>query len=117
MKLFNHGNRCVNIIHCQLRNSASNLNADLHKDFIRDNCICDNCGFHTENAYHFFFECPQYSEERITLFNSISNMGMQKPISLDMILYGDSDISYVENITLFNIVHEYIVKTKRFKNN
>ena len=53
----------------------------------------------------------------ITLFNSISNMGMQKPIFLDMILYGDSDISYVENITLFNIVHEYIVKTKRFKNN
>ena len=33
-------------------------------------------------------------------------MGLQKPISLDMILYGDSDI-----------VHEYIVKTKRFKNN
>ena len=64
--------------------------------------------------YHFFFECPQYSEERITHFNSISNMGMQKPISLDMILYGDP---YVENITLFNIVHEYIVKTKRFKNN
>ena len=44
-------------------------------------------------------------------------MGMQRPISLDMILYGDSDISYVVNVTLFNIVHEYIVKTKRFKNN
>ena len=37
IKLFNHGNRCVNIIHCQLRNSASNLNADLYKDFIIDN--------------------------------------------------------------------------------
>ena len=39
-------------------------------------------------------------------------MGMQKPISLDLIIYGDSDISYVENITLFNIhvVHEYIAK-------
>ena len=44
-------------------------------------------------------------------------MGMQKPISLDLILYGDSDISYVENITLFNVVPEYIVKNKRFKNN
>ena len=44
-------------------------------------------------------------------------MGMQKPISLDLILFGDSDISYVENITLFNIVHEYIVKNKRLKNN
>ena len=41
-------------------------------------------------------------------------MGMQKPIglSLDRIIYGDSDISYVENITLFRIhvVHEYIAK-------
>ena len=83
---------------------------------VGDNCICDNCGFLTENAYHFFSEWPQYSEKRITLFNSISNMGIQKPISLDLILYGDSDISYVENITLFNIVHEYVVKTKRFKN-
>ena len=76
-----------------------------------------NCDSKTENAYHFIFECPQYSVERITLFNCKSNMGMQKPISLDLILYGDSDISYVENITLFNIVHEYIVKTKRLKNN
>ena len=44
-------------------------------------------------------------------------MGMQKLISLDLILYGDSDISYVENIILLNIpvVHEYIAKTKRFK--
>ena len=65
----------------------------------------------------FSFDCPQYSVERITHFNSISNMVMQKPISLDLILYGDSDISYVENITLFNIVHEYIDNTKRFKNN
>ena len=38
-------------------------------------------------------------------------MGIQKPISLDLILYDDS--SYVENITIFNIVHEYIVETKR----
>ena len=91
-----------NIIHRQLINSPSNLNADLYRDFIRDNCICDNCGSQTENAYHFFFECPQYSEERITLFNCISNMGMQKRLSLHLTLYGDSDIFYVENITLFN---------------
>ena len=65
----------------------------------------------------FLFECPQYSEEMITLFKSLYNMDIQKPISLDLILYGDSDISYVENITLFNVVPEYIVKNKRFKNN
>ena len=62
-------------------------------------------------------ECPQHYEERIALFNSISNMGKQKPVSLDLILHGDSYICYFENITQLNIVHEYIVKTNRFKNN
>ena len=44
---------------------------------------------------------------------------MQKLISLDLTLYGDSDNFYVENIILLNIpvVHEYIVKTKRLENN
>ena len=38
-KLFNYGNRKANIIHCQLRNNVSSLNADLHKDYLRDNSV------------------------------------------------------------------------------
>lgn len=42
------------IIHFQLRDNASNLNADLNKDFIRDHPNCDSCGHQTENDYHCF---------------------------------------------------------------
>ena len=53
-KLFKYGNRKANSIHCQLRNNVSSLNADLHKDYLRDNSVCENCGYQTENVFHFF---------------------------------------------------------------
>lgn len=113
-KLFNLGNRRENIIHCQLRNNASSLNADLFCDFIRENSVCDYCGFHTENANHFFFECPKYNDERNCFFHQISMLNLQKPITLDLLLYGDNDVSYDENVKLFKLVHEYIKKSRRF---
>ena len=115
-KLFNHGNRSQNIIHCQLRNNASSLNADLLKDYISDSSKCENCDFHIENAYHFFFECPCYVEQRNTLFHCISSIDLQNPIpiSLNLLLFGDSSISYAKNMKLFDCVHNYISQTKRF---
>jgi hypothetical protein len=54
-KLFHIGKRKSNIVHCQLRNNASNLNADLKSQFLRDSVSCDICDHHTENPFHFFF--------------------------------------------------------------
>ena len=114
-KLLNFGNRRENIIHCQLRNNASSLNGDLFDDFIRENSICENSGYHTENAYHFFFVCPKYNEERHSLFfYQISMLVLQKPETWGSLLFGDDDISYDENTVLFKLVHNYIVKSKRF---
>lgn len=42
-------------------------------------------------------------------------MGIQKPITLDLLLSGDNYISYADNIALFIFVPEYITNTKRFK--
>jgi hypothetical protein len=50
-KLFNFGERQLNIILCQLRHNASNLNFDLCRGFLRDNATCDICGYHTEFAF------------------------------------------------------------------
>lgn len=100
-KLFNFGDRRENIIHCQLRNNASSLNGDLFYDFIRENPICENCGYHTENESHFFFVCPKYTEERNCLFYRISMLDFQNPLTLDLLLFGDDDISYDENTVLF----------------
>lgn len=63
-KYFNYGVRKENIIHCQLRNSASNLNADLYNHFLSANPICDMCGNNNETCSHFFIECPKYCVQR-----------------------------------------------------
>jgi hypothetical protein len=40
---YNFGIRKFNIIHCKLRNDASNLKAHLFNDFLSDNTKCPNC--------------------------------------------------------------------------
>ena len=73
----------ANIIHCQSKNNVSSLNADLHKDFLRENFTFENCGYQTKKVYHFFFECPCYDVERYTLFKCISNMGKYQLVTLN----------------------------------
>ena len=43
-------------------------------------------------------------------------LDLQKLVTLDLMLFGDDDISYDENTLLlvFKLVHNYIVKSKRF---
>ena len=113
-KLFNLGKRPLNIIHCQLRNSASNLNFDLHCHFLRDNATCDMCGYHTENAFHFFFECAHFTELRYNLFESINAMQLQVPISLKLLLCGNETLAFKDNAMIFKFVHNYISQSKRF---
>lgn len=83
-KVFNYENRMENIFHCQVRNTSctSNLNADLYKDFFFIILFHNTMGFMVENAFLCFVQWPW-----------------------------DDDISYAENIALFNIVHEFIAIT------
>ena len=39
-------------------------------------------GYQTGNAYHFFLECPHYSEQRNALFNCISDICLHQAISI-----------------------------------
>jgi hypothetical protein len=57
---YNFGIRKFNIIHCQLRNEASNLKAHLFNDFLSDNTDCPNCRGPLEDNNHFLFMCPKY---------------------------------------------------------
>lgn len=113
-KLFNHGKRQVNILHCQIRNNASNLNFDLHCHFLRDNATCDMCGHPTENAFHFFFECVKFSQQRFTLIESINEMHLEIPISLKMLLSGNEILKFKDNVKIFEYVQKYILDCKRF---
>ena len=54
----------LEIILCQLRNKASNLNAHLLKDNLTDDPHCLHCGYEFEGNVHYFLECPKYTQQR-----------------------------------------------------
>lgn len=41
-------------------------------------------------------------------------LDLQKPVTLNVLLFGDDDISYDENTVLYKLVNNYIVKSNRF---
>lgn len=73
------------------------------------------CGYISENAYHYFFVCPHYDVQRQVFIQSITNLNLDIPTSVDLLLYGDCSLPYNKNVAIFKIVHDYIIDTKRFK--
>ena len=71
---YNFGTRRDNIVHCQLRNEASNLKAHLHSHFLADDTTCPNCNFSCEDNEQFFMDCPLYNVQRLALFNPLHQL-------------------------------------------
>ena len=62
-----------------------------------------------ESAYHFFFQCPNYSEARRRhLPNNLNDY------NTNQLLHGLPDASNTENEVLFTQVQDFIVHSKRF---
>ena len=60
---FTVGNRYMSVLPARLRNKCSGLNGDLFRNHIRNNPLCDLCDV-VEDAYHYFFQCGKYTDER-----------------------------------------------------
>lgn len=101
----------MNIIHCQLRNKANNLNVGLFNHYLRTNSNCEHCASDFENTNHYFFECVKYNVQRLSFLESLNKLYLLVPISINLLLYGKSSLSYCKNIA---IVHKYIISIKRF---
>ena len=74
---FNTGNRFLNIHHTRIRLDCSKLKSDLHFNlFVEDDpfCTCDRV---IEDAYHYFFICPNYNDQRLVLLISVSQITEQ----------------------------------------
>ena len=108
---FYHGNRKEQIIHCRLRLQMSNLNSDLNKRHLLNNPACA-CGNPNETAEHFFFECPRFLTARLLTIDTLP----QEQKHVNILLFGNKDLSLDENTNIFNIVHKYIDKSGRFWN-
>ena len=66
-ELFHLGKRKYNIIHCQLRNDAGNLMADLYNQRLSDTPTCEHSIDSVDDAHHYFFTCPKYTNLRDVL--------------------------------------------------
>lgn len=107
-KYFYSENRKLQILHTRLRTKCSSLNYHLFLRNISPTPLCD-CG-QVESNYHFFFECPFYNAQRHILFNNLQEFD----IDLDVLLFGNSDLSDNDNAIIFSNVQSYIANTKRF---
>ena len=82
-KYYYSGLRRYQIIHTRLRTGCSSLNYDLFLKNILDNPLCRcNSGF-VENAQHFLLNCRLYREQRIELYDTVSQYCN---ITLDVLL-------------------------------
>lgn len=105
-----YGSRKWNIIHTQLRLKCSNLKSHLVLLHVSDDPVC-LCNFDIEDNYHFFFICPLYHIERQKMLNDLRNICN---VTLDIVLYGSSNLDLATNKKIFSIVQTYIEKSCRF---
>ena len=107
------GERFASVHHARIRNSCSNLNADLFNNHLKDSSLCV-CGDGIENAEHFFFNCKKYSNERVQFFRSTQ---VFHPLSTRKLLHGIPELNDNQNKKLFGEVQKFIKNTKRFASN
>ena len=67
--------------------------------------------FNCENAFHYFLDCPLYNEIRHNLFLVLRIYG---DIDLNVIMYGNGNLSVEQNIDIFTAVQNYIRNSHRF---
>ena len=107
---FVKGERRSSVIHARIRNNCSDLKCDLFQNHLTDDTRC-SYGL-DENALHFFFECENYNDMRLIMFNKTRKY---HTLSLNALLYGKSSLSDDDNVILFEAVQQYIKDTRRFQ--
>ena len=110
IELYNYGQRKENVIHAQMRMLCSNLRAHLKHLHVVDDATCI-CSQSVEDNYHFFFSCPLYVQCRADMLATISQICYP---NLETILYGNHDLSFDDNVVIFEAVHSYIGLSERF---
>ena len=110
-KLFGLGDRYWNITHSKMRMNCSFLKDHLAKHLhVIENSICD-CGISVENNSHFLLECRLYDQHRQLMLNKLHDFG---PIATDLLLFGNLNLSFEQNKTIFEAVQLFLKDSGRF---
>ena len=99
------GDRYLSVLHARIRNKCSNLN-----NHLSPTPLCNRCQ-ETEDAEHFLFICPNFTEHRITMFHSTRSF---HPLYANKLPYGNPNLTNDENTRIFTAVQNYIKSSKRF---
>ena len=116
------------IHHARIRMGLSGLNAQRKKYHFVTYNHCPLCGTRPEDSIHFLLRCPNLAIARNVLIGAISPIVVSKLPSLDLnptskssyqklndlLLHGSDLLNRNENITIFNLVQQFITETKRF---
>ena len=100
----------MSVLHTRIRNHCSDLNFHLYLNHFKDNVSC-SCGYQIENAEHYFFHCPRYTDQRIQLFRDLHIL---HPLKLFILVYGSNKQYDDVNKHTFVSVHGFIRNSKRF---
>ena len=104
------GNRIGQIYHSRLRTNCTSLNSQLFSKNIIDSPLCIFGAI--EDTRHYLFVSTRYFDLRQELINAVS--AMCEP-TLNVLLYGNTELSYEQSKEIFLSVRNYIVKSKRFQ--
>ena len=114
--ILNYGNRLAQMAHTRIRVNFSNLNYHLSRYNLIASPNCTSCNT-PETPRHYFFNCTSYSNQRITMFDSLrklfSDNNINVRITLGLLLQGNQELSYHINTKIFDIVHKFICDTAR----
>jgi hypothetical protein len=70
-----------------------------------------SCGAPREDAFHYLFTCPNYTEIRLIMMN---NLNWVQTSDLNLLTCGSDDLTYEENINIFKHLFNLIKSSKRF---
>ena len=108
--LYFYGERKIAIIHARMRMKCSTLNAHLFENHVAEDPSC-SCGHPYEDVLHYFFVCPNYSNYRYALHETVSTFAT---FNISTILHGRSNLPLQMNQLIFEAVVQYINESNRF---
>ena len=82
------------------------------ENFMSPSPIC-SCSAESEDAEHYLLRCPNFLNERVTLFHSTRDF---HPLNVNILLFGDNSLTDVDNTRIFTAVQTFIKDSKRFVN-
>ena len=106
--------KCPTLVY--VSNSAILTITGLYNYGLSNSPNCDQCNV-PETPSHYFMECTKYANIRNDMITRIRDIlptaNRAGRIPLSILLHGKNELSYNENIEIFDIVHSFIRRSGR----